>query len=184
MILEKTASKNKAPDGGPETDLNDQIAVGSYQSKNFEMSNPAQKLYSDLPADTSSDAAEQAAIHLDKLFHIDKDTHIKGYSSTQDITTAKELAAKIKAMAKQMNLEAEHEKIIKTSLDRIQSHPADNDTPIDPDKFVSPEDAPQYKTPSKDYTTDRTSDRDIDNVKKFLIRRSLAAQRKLKIIDD
>lgn len=185
QIHEKQAKKHMAPDGGPETDLNDQIAVGSYQTKSFEMSNRAQKLYSNLPPDTESNAAEQAAIHLDKLFDIDKDTSVRGHASQEDLAAAKQHAEKITKLAQDMGLEAEHERIVNDSLDaitaRVEKAP---ERIIDPGVFDHPSKDPRFNTPSKDYVTDRTSDRDVDNVKNFLIRRSLKAQRKLKIIDD
>lgn len=184
----KRSSNNKAPDGGPETDMNDQIAIGSYQTKSFEMSNDAQKLYSDLPKDTPIDPAVAAAINLDKLFDLDKDVVLKRGASVEDIETAQDLAKKIRAMAKEMNLVKEHEKILVPVLKRIENNTgASEEKPkqfITPDEQIHPSDDPRYRSPSKDYMTDRTSDRDVDNVKKFLIKRSLKAQRKLKIIDD
>jgi hypothetical protein len=71
--------------------------------------------------------------------------------------------------------------ILKRIEDHLKKNPADV---ISPDEHVHPSDDPRYGNTSKEYATDRTSDRDVDNVKKFLIRRSLKAQRKLKIIDN
>jgi len=185
LIQEKQRKKHMAPDGGPETDMNDQIAVGSYQTKSFEMSNRAQKLYSNLPPETDSNSAEQAAIHLDKLFDIDKDTTLRGKASQQDLEVARHNARKVMKLATDMGLEAEHERIVNDSLDSIEKRSQEPEEKIiDPGVFLHPAEDPRFKTPSKDFVTDRTSDRDVDNVKNFLIRRSLKAQRKLKIIDD
>lgn len=182
LIMEK-APTHKSPDGGPETDMNDQIAVGSYQTKAFEMSNKAQKLYSNLPKNTPGGAAENAAVNLDKIFDIDKATTVSGHASDQDIMTAKEHADKVRASAKEMGLSQEHEDILNDALSRI-SKKKPIPKVISPDETKHPADDPRFKTPSKEFNTDRTSDRDADNVKNYLIRRNLKAQRKLKIIDE
>lgn len=184
-IMEKKSHGHMSPDGGPEKDLNDQIAVGSYHTKSFEMSNDAQKLYSSLSPDIPPATAEACAIELDRLFDLDKDTTGKDFASQQDHDTALTHIAKIKVLAKQMNLESEHDKIVAPILKRIQDHfEKKPNTIISPEDHVHPTDDPRYGNTSKDYATDRASDRDVDNVKKFLIRRSLKAQRKLKIIDN
>ena len=179
------AKDNQAPEGGPETDMNDQIAVGSYQTKSFEMSNKAQKLYSDLPKETDSNSAEQAAIHLDKMFALHKDAKVKGYASPEAIKTAKEHADKVMSLAKGMNMEKEFSSIVDDSMNFLNGS-ADkySDNEIDPEQEKSPTDDPRFKSASKEYSTDRNNDRDVDNVKHFLIKRSLAAQRKMKIIDN
>ena len=179
------AKDNQAPEGGPETDMNDQIAVGSYQTKSFEMSNKAQKLYSDLPKETDSNSAEQAAIHLDKMFALHKDAKVKGYASPEAIKTAKEHADKAMSLAKGMNMEKEFSSIVDDSMNFLNGG-ADKypDNEIDPEQEKSPTADPRFKSASKEYSTDRNNDRDVDNVKHFLIKRSLAAQRKMKIIDN
>lgn len=185
QILEGKQKKHQAPDGGPETDMNDQIAVGSYQTKAFEMSNKAQKLYSNLPKDTDSDSAEQAAIHLDKLFALHKDSKIKGYTSPEAAETAQEHADKVMHLAKAMKLEKEFKDIVDDSVNFLKGKTGEYpENEIEPDQEKSPTEDPRFKTASKDYTTDRNNDRDVDNVKNFLIKRSLKAQRKMKIIDN
>lgn len=186
-LLEKAPGAHGAlaPDGGPEKDMNDQIAVGSYQTKSFEMSDKAQKLYSNLPKDTPSSDAEAAAIELDKIFDLFRDARARGQINPKDLQTAAISEKKVRKLAKDMGLEAEHNEI----LVDIMRHLADyaEDVPervIDPEDHKHPTDDPRFKTDSKDYNTDKTNDRDVDNVKNFLIRRSLKAQRKLKIIDN
>jgi hypothetical protein len=179
------AKDNQAPEGGPETDMNDQIAIGSYQTKSFEMSNKAQKLYSDLPKNTDSNSAEQAAIHLDKMFALHKDAKVKGYASPEAIKTAQEHADKAMHLAKSMNMEKQFSSIVDDSMNFLNGS-ADKypDNEIDPDQEKLPSDDPRFKSASKEYSTDRNNDRDVDNVKHYLIKRSLAAQRKMKIIDN
>ena len=187
-ILEAKQSRakdNQAPEGGPETDMNDQIAIGSYQTKSFEMSNKAQKLYSELPKETDSNSAEQAAIHLDKMFALHKDAKVKGYASPEAIKTAKEHADKAMNLAKGMNMEKEFSSIVDDSMNFLNGS-ADKypDNEIEAGQEKLPSDDPRFKSASKEYATDRNNDRDVDNVKHFLIKRSLAAQRKMKIIDN
>jgi hypothetical protein len=178
-------AKPQAPIGKTETDMNDQIAVGSYQTKAFDMSNKAQKLYSNLPKETDSNSAEQAAIHLDKMFALHKDAKEKGYASPEAIDTAKEHADKVMHLAKGMSMEKEFSSIVDDSInflnDGASKYPANE---IEPGQEKLPSDDPRFKSASKEYSTDRKNDRDIDNVKNFLIKRSLAAQRKMKIIDN
>lgn len=174
-----------APDGGPEKDMNDQIAVGSYTTKAFEMSDKAQKLYSDLPKDTPSAPAEAAAIELDKILDLFRDARAKGHINPRDLATAVTSEKKVKAMAKEMGLEKEHNDILADIMRHLNDYAdAAPERIIDPEDHMHPVDDPRFKTDSKEYSTDKTNDRDVDNVKQFLIRRSLKAQRKLKIIDN
>lgn len=187
-ILEKKspgAHGALAPDGGPEKDMNDQIAVGSYQTKAFEMSDKAQKLYSDLPKDTPGGTAEAAAIELDKILDLFRDARARGQINPDDLKTAIASEKKVRKLAKEMNLEKEHDDILSDIMRHLNDYAQDApERIIDPEDHVHPADDPRFKTDSKDYNTDKTNDRDVDNVKNFLIRRSLKAQRKLKIIDN
>ena len=178
-----TAHGHMAPDGGPEKDMNDQISVGHYTTKSFEMSNDAQKLYSDLPKDTNIDDAVATASLLDQLFDLEKDVIGKKHTSQADLKHMKELVNKILHLAGEMNLRPAHEKIVADATKHIEMHSALPNV-IDPEDHLHPADDPRFGTTSKDYNTDRTNDRDVDNVKNFLLKRSLRAQRKLKIIDN
>lgn len=174
-----------APDGGPEKDMNDQIAVGSYTTKSFEMSDKAQKLYSDLPKDTPSTSAEAAAITLDRLFDMFRDAVAKGFINSVDMETARSHVNKVEKLAKEMNLSKEHEEITSDVMRHLADYAEDNPARVvTPDEHKHPTDDPRFGTDAKDYNTDKTNDRDVDNVKNYLIRRSLKAQRKLKIIDN
>lgn len=174
-----------APDGGPEKDMNDQIAVGSYTTKAFEMSDKAQKLYSDLPKDTPGASAEAAAIELDKIFDLFRDARARNAINPRDLATAITSEKKVMKMASEMGLEKEHSDILSDIMRHLSDYAEDfPDRVIDPEDHVSPHDDSRFKTDTKEYNTDRTNDRDVDNVKNYLIRRSLKAQRKLKIIDN
>ena len=159
-----------------EKDQNDQIAVGSYMTKYFEVSPKAQILYDNLPKDTNPAAAENSAIDHDRLFALEKEVLAKKIANPEDVKRAEELHDRIMSFAKDMNLEKEHEYINK-NLDTIKSFVKDDSKDSVEDqiahRFASP---PARRTPEP-------KDTDIDS-SKFLIRRDLKAQRKLKIIDD
>jgi hypothetical protein len=174
-----------APDGGPEKDMNDQIAVGSYQTKSFEMSDKAQKLYSNLPKDTPSSSAEAAAIELDKIFDLFRAAQASGHINPNSLETAITSSNKVYALAKDLNLEREHDDILSDIMRHLYDYTiVAPQRVIDPEDHKHPSDDPRFKTDSKKYSTDKRNDRDVDNVKNFLISRSLKAQRKLKIIDN
>jgi hypothetical protein len=159
-----------------EKDQNDQVAVGSYMTKYFEVSPKAQILYDNLPKGTNPTAAENSAIAHDRLFALEKEILAKNIANPEDVKRAEELHDRIMLFAKQMNLEKEHEYINK-NLDTIKSLVKDDSKDSVEDqiahRFAS---SPARRTPEP-------KDTDIDS-SKFLIRRDLKAQRKLKIIDD
>ena len=162
-----------------EKDMNDQIHVGSYTSKHFEVSRPAQKLFASLPKDIDSDAAEKSANFHDKLFELHKKAMASKKASQADVDTAEDLSKKIMYLAKTMKLEDKHGHV-KTTVDYIKSVFAgeQKDTP-DADSV-----AKAFAAQPKEYQSDVKSDSDIDNMAKFRISRDKRAQRKLKIIDD
>ena len=164
-----------------EKDMNDQVHAGSYSSKNFEVSAPAQKLFANLPKSVSTDSAQKSLQLHDQLFDIHKKVKASGRSSSADIDAARMLHDKILKIARDMDLEDKHGHV-KDSLDFIQSKlEADGQAKSD----VNPSDAEKrFGTPPKDYQSDVKSDSDIDNIAKFKISRDKNAQRKLKIIDD
>lgn len=186
-ILEKVAHGHMAPDGGPEKDMNDQIAVGHYHTKSFEMSTDAQKLYSNLPKDTNIDDAVAAAGFLDQLFDLEKDVIGKKNANASDLVHMRQLVNKVLHLSNAMNLRNPHENIINDVVMHIEKYAKGESVMgniIDPDDHQHPTDDPRFGTTSKDYNTDLKNDRDVDNVKNFLLKRSLRAQRKLKIIDN
>lgn len=168
-----------------ETDQNDQISVGSYTTKSFEMSRPAQKLYAHLPKNTDPNVAEKAAIHLDRLFDIDKKVTASGRATPTDYETAKKHADFAKKHAREMNLEKEHSFIDK-HVNNIQKHLGkDDDHIIDAKDVKHPVDSKRFKTPEHQQNPiGPRNDRDIDNLKRYLLSRSRKAQNKIKIIDD
>ena len=168
-----------------ETDQNDQISVGSYTTKAFEISPAAQKLYARLPKETDPNVAEKAAIHLDRLFDIDKKVTASGRATPTDYDAAKKHAAFAKKHANEMNLDTEHS-FIDTHLNNIQKHLGkDDDHIIDAKDVKHPVDNKRFKRPEHQQNQiGPRNDRDIDNLKRYLLSRSRNAQNKIKIIDD
>lgn len=183
MSLEQTIRKlgAKGVSQPLEKDMNDQVHAGSYSSKHFEVSAPAQKLYAALPKEVNPDDAEKSVQLHDKLFAIHKKTSASERSTDADVKDAQRLHDEIMKIAKDMGLEDKHGHV-KASLEHIKKYV---DTQVDPKDEVTPEDvAKRFATPSKEYQTDVKADADIDNIAKFKITRDKKGQRKLKIIDD
>lgn len=170
-----------------ESDQNDQIAAGTYTTKAFDMSPKAQILYSGLPKELAPDDVEQAAIHLDKLFALEKESQATDSATQNDVDNAEGLANKVKDLGKKMNLDKEHNAIADSSLNKIKGRLKSDSNVIKPGQEKPPVDDPRFHSPPATQLPDPKGgpqgDRDVDNVKKYLINRSKAAQRKLKITD-
>jgi len=168
-----------------ETDQNDQITVGSYVTKNFEVCPVAQKLYTSLKDNKKVDVneAEKAAIQLDKLFALEKSVVAKDAATPEDVKTAEDLEKKAMHHATKAGLDQDfgfvgaHVEVIKkkvTNMDRV----VDAKDYSHKDEVVK-----RFKTFDKRNNPDpKGTDFDTDN-SKFAITRNLKAQRKVKIID-
>jgi len=171
---------------GKESDQNDQIAIGSYQTKMFDMSPDAQILFADLPKETDVNSAEQTAIHLDRLFDLHKGIIATQEASQADIDKAEELIGKIKPLAAAMDQSAKIDKIAMDHYNDLKKYFKDETKDVGPD--YHPADDPRFGVPPSGNKPDPIvgpqGDRDVDNVKRYLIKRSKAAQRKLKLIDN
>ena len=161
----------------------DQLAVGTYFTKNFEMSPKAQLLYAKLPKDTDPTSAEKSAILHDKLFALEKHSQAAQSASKQTIDSAKDYVRQIKMHAQKMGLEKEHS-YIDTSLNNIKKYGGQvPDVPMAAtDDELDKLKAKTSTSPPFERNPDPVKDMDLDS-KNFLIRRNLAAQRKIKIID-
>jgi hypothetical protein len=162
----------------------DQLAVGTYFTKNFEESPKAQLLYSKLPKNTDPVSAEKSAILHDKLFALEKESRAKESSSKQDIEAAKNYYSQIMDYAKKMNLEKEHS-YLKTNLNNITKF--ENKIPDVPiantDDEVEKLKAKTTTSPPFERHPDPKKDMDLDS-KTFLIRRGGKIRTKLIKIDD
>ena len=160
-----------------EKDPNDQIVAGTYKTRHFEVSMDAQKLFASLPKGTNPDKAEKAAILHDKLFALQKQTMAKERSTASDIQDANDIAEKIKSLGDEMGV-AHRMDYLKKNIGVITKYQEPDGTVVDKvtsndmKRLVSPPSAP----------TKEIQDRDIDN-SKFIVSKSIKAQRKLKIID-
>ena len=175
LLTRKQVSEAKV-----ETDPNDQVVAGGYRSKHFEMSMPAQKLYSKLPKQSDPDAVEQSAIAHDKLFAIEKKVSLSGVANDAEVAQAKKLADEIAGHAKDLNLSKEHE-YIKTNLNNILSKHKNMDDKLKPGE--DPLSNERFSRTPTDPDKYEKRDQDIDNLPEFIRSRGLRAQRKLKIID-
>lgn len=163
-----------------ETDIHDQIVVGTYRTQNFEMCPTAQKVYSNLPSDININAAEKAAIFLDQLFALEKSVVASKKATSEDIEQATLLAKKAMHMAKDMDMVKEHS-FVQDHIKNIESFHKVEDG--NPKTDITPEHLKNlFSRPSLAQTPEK-KDMDIDN-KKFKISHNLKAQRKLKIIDN
>jgi nicotinic acid mononucleotide adenylyltransferase len=165
-----------------ENDPEDQVFVGSYRSKHFEASPQAQKLYMNLPKGTDPNTASMATIEQDHLFQIFKKVVASRFATPEDVQMAKHYAARAMKFAADMNLERQHSYIIDmlrkindASISDLDRMPPSDHLPDDPRFQSLPKNLNQEPGPG--------NDKDIDNMKNYLISRNIKAQRKLKIID-
>jgi hypothetical protein len=184
MSLKEMRAKTSAyTAANPENDPNDQVFVGSYRTQHFEASPEAQKLYMNLPKDTNPNVAAVSAVEHDKLLHLYKKVILSKFATPEDIESAKTSAAKIMKLAGEMDLSAEHGYIngIIRNISDSASDAIDRAPPS-----ANLDDDPRFKTLPKDLNQEPGpgNDKDIDNLKNYLITRNIKAQRKLKIIDN
>jgi hypothetical protein len=161
----------------------DQLAVGTYFTKNFEMSPKAQLLYANLPKDTDPTSAEKSAILHDKLFALEKQSKAAQSATKQTVDSANDYVDQIKMHAKKMGLEKEHS-YLEANLNNIKKLAGEiPDVPVaTSDDEVERLKSKTSSSPPFERNPDPVKDMDLDS-KNFLIRRNLAAQRKIKIID-
>lgn len=169
-----------------EADANDQIAVGSYQTKAFEMSPDAQKIYMKFPKDKDPNAAQTLAVQLDKLFDLQKTITAQEKASPRDIDHARQIVDTVVKLSTDLGMEKEFDFIHK-HMKAIEKYLAPHSDFID--QHIHPADNPKFKSPPKSNLPDAKQnvqgpgDRDVDNTRDYAISRSNLAQRKIKIID-
>lgn len=160
-----------------EKDQGDQIAAGTYVTKHFEVCPGAQKLFASLPTTVRPDDAEKLAILHDKLFALEKHAIAQERTTDDEVEEAGQLADKIRIMADAMGI-ADRVKYIDGHMKLFKKYQQKDQNVFDK---VTPEVMGRLRTPTITQTPE-PKDSDIDN-SKFLLSRSLKAQRKLKIID-
>jgi len=99
--------------GEDETKDPQEIMVGSYQTRHFDICPGASALYKDIESKVDDmDLAERAAKLQDTLFYLEKHTVKEmGKATQEDVFMAQNLADQIMAMASMMGLEDEHQYI-------------------------------------------------------------------------
>lgn len=151
-----------------EHDPNDQVTVGTYKSKHFEISPEAQKLFlQGIPKNSNAIDAEQLAIHHDKLFALVKGAMVKKQVSDTDIENAQDHLSKIQYLATKLGLEGKIN-YLDPHIEKLSNHAGTEGNP-----FTSK--PTEYSQEPRDF--------DVDNTKQF-ITRAAKAERKTKIIDD
>jgi hypothetical protein len=117
------------------------------------------------------------------MFALQKACEVRGLASNADLEGIDQMSEKALAAAADMG----QTKVVSDIISDIKSAISKHKQPervIAPEDHKHPSDDPRFKTSAKDYSTDRKNDRDVDNVKNYLISRSRKAQIKSKIIDD
>jgi hypothetical protein len=169
-----------------ETDANDQIAIGSYQTKAFEMSKDAQKIFMKFPKDKDPNAAQNLAVQLDRLFDLEKTTTSTETATARDIDHARQIVDTVVKLSSDLGMEKEFEfihknmKNIEKYLAVDSTYAAEHPHPTEHPKFRSP---PKHNLPDAMQNVQGAGDRDMDNARNYAISRSNLAQRKIKIID-
>lgn len=170
-----------------ETDANDQIAIGSYQTKAFEMSPDAQKIYMKFPKDKDPNAAQSMAVQLDRLFDLQKTITSQEKASPMDINHARQIVDTVVKLSSDLGMEKEFDFIHKHMKD-IEKYLVGHSDFVD--QHLHPTDNPKFRSPPKHNLPDAKQnvqgpgDRDMDNTRDYAITRSTLAQRKIKIIDN
>lgn len=167
-----------------ESDANDQIAIGSYHTKAFEMSPEAQKLYMNFPKDKDPNAAQTIAVQLDRLFDLEKKVTSQDRSSQHDIDHAQQIVDTVSSLSSDLGMEKEFS-FIHRNMGNIEKLLAPH-SPFVNEPF-HPADSHLFRSPPKRQLPDAQQnvqgDRDMDSTKNYAISRSRHAQRKMKIID-
>ena len=170
-----------------ETDANDQVAVGSYQTKAFEMSPDAQKVYMQFPKNKDPNAAQTLAVQLDRLFDLQKTVTAQEKAAPKDIDHARQIVDTVVKLSSDLGMEKEFDFIHK-HMKAIEKYLAPHSDYVD--QHIHPSDNPKFRSPPKENLPDAKQnvqgpgDRDVDNTRNYAISRSTLAQRKLKIIDN
>ena len=98
----------------------EQVVVGQYQTKNFDLCPRASELYEEIAEEGEDiNIAEQSAALHDQLFGIERNAIAQDFASEEDVANAKEIAAEIMSMAKEMGLLKAHN-YIKDHIKKIE----------------------------------------------------------------
>lgn len=167
-----------------EFDQGDQVPVGSYMTKNFELSKPAQVFFlKHVPKESDPNAVEQMAIYTDKAFDIFKHAIASQKITSQDMNDANDHIRKIYDLATNLNVLDKVKPFIEREMNNVKKFKLDHNptNEVDPDKVEAEKVLRLTNKPTDPHEIPR--DFDTDNDQMFVNRR-VKAERKLKIIDD
>ena len=158
----------KGPVKKIERHKDDQIAAGTYLTKNFDASPEAQMYFTTVPKTVDANYIEKSAMFHDKLYSLLKKVRTTGTADEGDVRTAELYKKNIEDMKPHIP-EAPDPVHLSKEVDEIRS-------------MVGKEGSPFGVKPAAE-TGEIGNDLDIDN-KKFPVSRKSKMDRKIKIFDD
>jgi predicted kinase len=136
-------------DAALKEDNRENIQVGDFETKHFDMCPSAVALYKKL--EPTDEVVKSAKLH-DTLFGIEKEVIETETATQDDLDTAKKIAAQIMSMAKTMDKEEEHN-YIQSHIDKIAEYVKDvkeEKEEVDHDKCGTPDCCGQCDTATDD----------------------------------
>ena len=158
----------KGPVKKIERHKDDQIAAGTYLTKNFDASPEAQMYFTTVPKTVDANYIEKSAMFHDKLYSLLKKVRTTGTADEGDVRTAELYKKNIEDMKPHIP-EAPDPVHLSKEVDEIRS-------------MVGKEGSPFGVKPAAE-TGEVGNDLDIDN-QKFPVSRKSKMDRKIKIFDD
>ena len=158
----------KGPVKKIERHKDDQIAAGTYLTKNFDASPEAQMYFTSVPKSVDANYIEKSAMFHDKLYSLLKKVRTTGTADEGDVRTAELYKKNIEDMKPHIP-EAPDPVHLSKEVDEIRS-------------MVGKEGSPFGVKPAAE-TGEVGNDLDIDN-QKFPVSRKSKMDRKIKIFDD
>lgn len=108
----------------------DQVTVGDYQTKHFDICPSAVSLYKDI---TVSDAAIESAMLHDMLFKVEKQAIAANSATSEMVDKTQHYADMIMELAKEMGMEEEHSYIEDTHMAKMKELAEDDTEEADND---------------------------------------------------
>jgi hypothetical protein len=108
----------------------DQVTVGDYQTKHFDICPSAVALYKDI---TVSDAAIESAMLHDMLFKVEKQAIAANSATSEMVDKTQHYADMIMELAKEMGMEEEHSYIEDTHMAKMKELAEDDTEEADND---------------------------------------------------
>jgi hypothetical protein len=137
-------------DAALKEDNRENIQVGDFETKHFDMCPSAVALYKKL--EPTDEVVKSAKLH-DTLFGIEKEVIETETATQDDLDTAKKIAAQIMSMAKAMDKEEEHS-YVQSHVDKIAEYVKDvkeeKEEEVDHDKCGTPDCCGQCDTATDD----------------------------------